>query len=182
MPLNFTSPEIPIAIDMPIVAFLRVSCFGAGTLVRTLTGSQPIESLAIGDRVLAQDVATGRMSYEPVLFVHRNPPSPTFRVDLGGEPVVASAFHRFWLAGKGWKMARDLKPGDAIRTVDGVVKVTAVEPEKTQPVFNLDVASSRTFFVGKTAALVHDNSVPDFRASPFDAPASLAKAKEEAPR
>ena len=31
------------------------SCFAAGTVVRTLTGLRPIESIRAGDRVLAQD-------------------------------------------------------------------------------------------------------------------------------
>src|SRR5262249_22994952 len=43
------------------------SCFAAGTPVRTFTGPRPIESIQVGDRVLAQDTATGALSFEPVL-------------------------------------------------------------------------------------------------------------------
>ena len=42
------------------------------------------------------------------------------------------------------------------------------------PLFNLDVARNRTFFVGRHDALVHDNTPPDPRLEPFDAGASLA--------
>jgi len=42
------------------------------------------------------------------------------------------------------------------------------------PLFNLDVARNRTFFVGRHDALVHDNTPPDPRLEPFDAGPSLA--------
>ena len=40
------------------------------------------------------------------------------RVKMGDESVVATGIHRFWKAGGGWVMARELKPGDPIRTLD----------------------------------------------------------------
>ena len=60
------------------LTFRRLSCFGAGTSVRTISGPRPIETLLVGDLVLAQDVATGRLGYRPVTVVHHNPPSPTY--------------------------------------------------------------------------------------------------------
>ena len=73
---------------------------------------------------------------------------------------MASRFHRFWLAGRGWLMARDLKPGEVLRTLGGPARITSVEQAPVQPVFNLDVAGSRTYFVGDSAMLVHDNTLP----------------------
>ena len=118
----------------------RHSCFAAGTPVRTLDGPRPIEDLKVGDRVLTQDTATGALSYQPVLAVFHNPPAATLRVRLGGEAIVATGIHRFWKAGKGWTMARDLKPGDPIRRSAGSPAVESVEPDRVQPVFNLEVA------------------------------------------
>jgi len=66
-------------------------------------------------------------------------------------------------------MARDLKPGDAIRTREGLIEVKAVEAAPTQPVFNLAVAQVASFFVGQTGALVHDNSLVEPAKTPFDA-------------
>ena len=63
--------------------------------------------------------------------------------------IVSSYFHRFWKAGSGWVMARDLKVGDPIRTLNGTVQVTAIEDGKVVPVFNLDVADDADFFVGE---------------------------------
>jgi hypothetical protein len=153
--------------DMP-------SCFGAGTLVRTLEGTQPIESIRVGDRVLTQDIRTGALGYHPVMVIHHNPPSPTFLVKAAGDTIVSSPFHRFWVAGTGWVMARELKGGETLRLLDGPASVQAVESGPVQPVFNLDVAGDHDFFAGAAAALVHDNTLPELRLEPFDAVAELS--------
>jgi ribosomal protein S11 len=146
------------------------SCFAAGTPVRTLLGLRPIESIQVGDQVLAQDVTSGALSFEPVVALHHNSPKPTLRIDLGDEAFVATPIHRFWKVGQGWAMARELKPGDTIRRLAGTALVVSVSEEKVQPVFNLDVAERRSFFVGASGALVHDNSLVDPVLHPFDAP------------
>ena len=87
---------------------------------------------------------------------------------------MSSPFHRFWVAGKGWVMARDLKGGETLRLLGGPARVESVDEGPVQPVFNLDVAGDHDFFAGDAAALVHDNTLPDVRLSPFDAPAELA--------
>ncbi|WP_435022184.1 polymorphic toxin-type HINT domain-containing protein [Tundrisphaera sp. TA3] len=153
--------------------FQRMSCFGAGTMVRTLDGPRPIESLKVGDRVLTQDVADGSLGYHAITKVHHTPPSPTFVVKVSGDSIVSSPFHRFWVAGRGWVMARDLEGGETMRLLGGTARVDAVEPGPTQPVFNLDVAGDHDFFAGSAAALVHDNSLPDTRLVPFDAAPKL---------
>jgi hypothetical protein len=73
-------------------------------------------------------------------------------------------------------MARDLAPGDTVRTLGGLVPVKSIDASDVQPVFNLDVAEDADFFVGRQGALVHDNTLPDLRQAPFDAPPSLATA------
>jgi Pretoxin HINT domain len=174
VPLDVTPQPIPVTTATNLATFSnafisRHSCFGKGTIVRTLDGSSSIETLRVGDIVLSQDILTGKLDYRPVLKVHHNPPCATFRVSLGDDAIVTSPSHRFWVAGRGWVMARDLKVGDPIRTVGDVTRVTTIEPEKVQPVFNLDIADDADFFVGSVGALVHDNTLPDLRLAPFDA-------------
>ena len=101
-------------------------------------------------------------------------PTRPLRVSLGDESIVATGIHRFWKAGHGWAMARDLKAGDPIRTLGGVARVTSVESDETQPVFNLEVAEGHSFFVGEQGALVHDNSLVQPTPEPFDAAPDLA--------
>ena len=156
----------------------HTSCLGAGTTVRTMTGAKPIETILAGDLVLVQDTGTGSLSYQPVLTAFHNPPNSTYKIKLGSDEIVETGIHRFWKAGKGWVMARDLKVGDSLRVLDGVATVGAVEPNQTQPVFNLEVAQGGSFFVGQVGALVHDNSLVESTPNPFDAtPQSLAHSR-----
>ena len=145
------------------------TCFAAGTAVHTLDGVRPIETIEVGDQVISQDTATGALRFQSVVFVHRNPPAKTLRLTLSdGQSVVCSVYHRFWRANLGWAQARELKPGDPLRSLTGIVWVDRIEPDTIQPLYNLDVAGSRTFFVGSTILLVHDNTLPDHRQQPFD--------------
>jgi hypothetical protein len=153
---------------------LHGSCFAQGTLVRTLFGPRPIETLSAGDLVLSEDPSTGALSYQAITVVYHNPPSPTLTIGLGSEEIVATPIHRFWRVGKGWALARDLKPGDPIRVLGSVVQVTRVEPNVVQPVFNLEVPGGHSYFVGQQGILVHDNTRLQPVAEPFDAPGVLA--------
>jgi len=169
VPLAYQPQPVPINSFIAPIGVSRMSCFGAGTLVRTLSGLEAIESLRVGDQVLTQNTKTGALGYNPILLVHHNPPSKTFRLKLGDETITSSYFPRFWKAGYGWVMARDLKEGDPIRTLIGAVNVTAIEDGRTMPVYNLDVAGDADFFVGRTGVLAHDNTLPNLRETPFDA-------------
>ncbi len=178
IPSGYQPQVTPTNISTTRLMVNGISCFGGGTRVQTIAGPRPIESLRVGDRVLTQSTATGALGYRPILVVHHNPPSPTFVIRVAGDTIVSSPFHRFWKAGRGWVMARDIRPGDRLRTLDGVSEVEGVDQGKVQLVFNLDVAEDADFFAGSAAALVHDNTLPDPRLAPFDAaPAAVASAR-----
>jgi hypothetical protein len=117
------------------------------------------------------------LTFEIVTVVHHNPPSATVRLVLDNrETLIPSIYHRFWRAGDGWAMARDLRPGDILRTREGRARIVTASPGPTEPVFNLDVAGSRTFFAGTQGALVHDNTLATTPATPFDAVPALVAA------
>jgi Pretoxin HINT domain/HEAT repeats len=143
-------------------------CFAAGTPVQTIAGPQPIEKVAVGDQVLSQNTTTGALSFQPVIEIHRNPPTTTLNIRLGGEALVATGIHRFWKTGKGWTMARDLKRGDTVRTTGGSVRIESIEPGPVGPVFNLTVAHNSNFFVGQNRCLVYDFSIVQPVWAPFD--------------
>ena len=119
--------------------------------------------------LLTQETTTGTLSYQPALAVAHDPPADTLRLRIGGENVVATGIHRFWKAGQGWAKARDLKVGDTIRRLSDVARVESVSADLLQPVFHLEVARGSSFFVGRLGALVHDNSLVQAVARPFDA-------------
>jgi hypothetical protein len=174
VPLSFTPTTLPQIVSG--AAFVvRHACFAAGTTVRTIGGERAIETIRAGDLVLSQDPGTGALTYQPVVATYHNPPGATLRVRLGQDAVVATGIHRFWKAGRGWAMARDLRPGDPVRTLEGLARVESVEEDKVQPVFNLEVAGGHSFLVGRLGALVHDNSPVEPVSAPFDAlPETLA--------
>ena len=93
---------------------------------------------------------------------------------MGGETIVATGIHRFWKAGKGWTMARDLKAGDRLRMIDGTVSIDSIEPGACQMVYNLSVAENRDFLVGNAGLLVHDYSFVLPVSEPFDRQTKVA--------
>ncbi len=180
----YVSESLPVPVDAPPPPPVRVpvaqapavqgpvhhSCFGAGTPVLTRTGSRAIEKLRVGDQVLSQDPADGSLEFRPILAVFHNAPTRTLRVEVESETILATPIHRFWVAGKGWVMARDLKAGDAVRSVGATATVRSVRPHLVMPVFNLEVAGGHSFFVGSGNFLVHDNSLVAPTDRPFDRP------------
>src|SRR5262249_30821513 len=106
--------------------------------------------------------------------VYHNKPSLLLKIRLGHETIAATPIHRFWKVGTGWTMARDLKPGDRLRTLGGLARVTSVEEGSIEPVFNLKVAEGQSFFVGKQKLLVHAHSLVQPVLKPFDTVPELA--------
>ena len=56
------TPDLTVVapgVFMNIQVQQHTACFGAGTLVHTIDGPRKIETIAAGDRVLAQDTSTG---------------------------------------------------------------------------------------------------------------------------
>lgn len=150
------SPFIPI---ISTGVLLTGSCFAAGTPVMTEFGPKAIESIVCGDRVLSQDIESGELSFKPVFrtTVRISPSSAT--VKFGDEQLVSTPCHPFWVNGKGWKMARELAPGDHFHSINGAVEVTGVDAGEKTEVFNLHVGDFHTYFVGKNPILTHDVTV-----------------------
>ncbi len=140
-------------------AFVGVASLGAGTLVHTLEGPRPIEKINVNDRVLAQDTTSGKLSFQPVVAVRAAVSAPTFNVRAGGVSIPVTGLLRFWKAGKGWTMARDLRAGDRLRVAGDIVLVESVEPQASQPVYNIGVAECGDLFVGANRVPVHDFAV-----------------------
>ena len=130
---------------------------------------------------LATGLVAGHLDREARVSARGGHPSqsagPDARIAVGGESIVATGIHRFWKAGKGWTMARELKAGDRLRMVGGMVEIESIETDKTQPVYNLDVADNRDFFVGTKGLLVHDFSFVQPVLEPFDRQPNLAMPK-----
>lgn len=137
----------------------RCECFVSGTPVLTDLGPKAIETIKPGDRVLAQDIQSGELKYQPILQTTVRPATPIVEICCAGsEPISAAAGHPFWVVGKGWQIARFLKPGDRLRTTRGSVTIDSAEAKPAVEAYNLVVDGLHTFFVGEGQVLVHDNA------------------------
>lgn len=148
-------PETPIALSER-----SSSCLPAGTPIKTSTGMRSIESLRIGDLVLAKEIQTGELAYKPVIRTTVRSPQPLTTLHTKGDSIQATLGHYFWVSGQGWRMAKEIQPGDRLHGVQGTVAVTDVSPGGREPVYNLVVEGANSYFVGESQILSHDVTSP----------------------
>ncbi len=161
-------------------------CFVAGTLVDTEDGLRPIEEIAIGDLVWAQDVDLGTTELKPVTdLIHRHA-RQIWIVELAANDGSIVQFettddHPWWITDAGWVDTVDLAVGMLATTRDGLeVRVVHVEnTDRTAPTFNLTVADFETYFVGDERVLVHNCPAypPGGRKGAYGNPSNSAAAR-----
>src|SRR5262249_50143506 len=152
--------EETVTLGNPSSQIRRRSCFAAGTPVWTESGPRAIETIQIGDRVLAQDIDSGELAYQPVVATTIRPAKPLVRLQIGDESLTATGGHPFWVAGDGWTQAPDLRPRTLVHTVRGSAPIDGVEPGETAETYNLVVADFHDYFVGRAGFLVQDLPLP----------------------
>jgi hypothetical protein len=139
---------------------MRMDCLAAGTLVWTDSGPAAIEAIRVGDLVLAQDPESGELAYKPVLRTTVRPLGRLIRVELATREVLeTSGGHLFWVAGEGWKKARELPSGCELHGFGGTTRVSATDTSSEQETYNLIVADFHSYFAGEARVLCHDNTV-----------------------
>ena len=137
----------------------RASCFVQGTPVWTSTGPMAIDQIKPGETVLSQNPVTGELAYRPVLATTTRPPSPLVEVKSGAWTIRGTRGHPYWVSGEGWRMAKELKAGQMLHTVNGPVRIESAEQIGEEACYNLIVADFNTYFVGDAKVLVHDNTL-----------------------
>jgi tetratricopeptide (TPR) repeat protein len=135
-------------------------CFAKGTPVWTQAGLKPIESIRVGDTVLAQDVETGEVCFKVVLGTSIRPASPMTSLRVGDETIVSTRGHRYWVDGTGWRMAKNLKAGDALHGFQQRFVIEEANDSLDQQAWNLIVEGFHSYFVGNLGILVHDSGAP----------------------
>lgn len=155
---DLSSSNLTAAVSPP-PAPRRSDCLAAGTPVWTIKGPQAIETIRVGDLVLAQHADTGELRFQPVLRTTLRPRGGLIRIEAGGEIFQTSGGHLFWVAGEGWVKSRDLVSGQILHSVHGPVHITHVASGIEAETYNLIVADFATYFVGQQQVLSHDNSV-----------------------
>lgn len=127
-----------------------------GLPVWTRAGThQPIGEVERGDLVVATDPVTGTTSAEPVTDIIVGDGIKEL-VDVGIDTdadgtsgtVTATDSHPFYVAGRGWTDAGELRPGDTLHTPDGTAFVTTVRHRRSDTtVRNPTVRWLHTFYV-----------------------------------
>jgi RHS repeat-associated protein len=147
-------------------------CFPAGTLVATPHGEQAIQTLQVGQLVLAENPQSGTVEADVLQAVAVEPVQPLMTVELSdGSAITVTPNHAFWVNGgrllrtPGWLQAKDLWLGDELRTQSGTgVHVIHLRHNVGRAVvYTLTVVKDHTFFVGMTRILVHNGSCDTLR-------------------
>ena len=127
--------------------------FHGSTLVKTADGYKAIARIRVGDRVFAEDEASGETGYKPVTTQYGNPYQETVYIEVSDglgkiQTLVSNRIHPFYSDGK-WIKAEDLKAGSRLFAENGAeqtVQSVIVKPEPLQA-YNLTVADWHTYFV-----------------------------------
>jgi hypothetical protein len=135
---------------------IRHQCFVAGTLVETHRGRIAIERVLVGDMVLSKNIASGALEFKPVLQRTVREPSELTLLKAGGNSFECTRGHFFWVSGRGWLKAEDLRPGMVLHAAEKPVKVEEACMGGEAETYNLRVADNANYFVGEGRILSHD--------------------------
>ncbi|WP_241556005.1 TIGR04388 family protein [Leptospira yasudae] len=166
------------------------TCFTAGTLVHTQTGTKRIEEVTVGDVVLSWNEATGKQEYNRVTetFVKETEEIFTLLFSDGKqlETTWNHPFRRLLPQYKSetlptkenseWVAAKDLKEGDLTFTKDGrVLEIGYIQvDDRDEKVYNFSVEKEHDYYVGEDGILVHNEGC-DSKALLLGAGKSLVK-------
>ncbi|MCX7571379.1 polymorphic toxin-type HINT domain-containing protein [Tumebacillus sp. DT12] len=133
-------------------------CFTVGTTVHTEDGEKPIESVEIGDKVLAKDEVSGEKAYKEVEWLFEREVDEIYEVHVGAEVLKTTDEHPFWVVGEGWVETKDLKAGDRFETAEG--KILTIDSiyvnHKKTTVYNFKVKDYHTYFVSNLGIWTHN--------------------------
>lgn len=142
----------------------RINSFPGTTEVVLADGSRKaLRDVRPGDLLLAADPTTGRAQGEPVTRTFHHTTADLVDVTLAdGGRLTSTPGHRFFVTGRGWTLASELRDGDGLRSPDGTVRTVAalLDRHETTPrtVYDLTVSGLHTFYAvaGGDPVLVHN--------------------------
>lgn len=165
----YETPKAQTISYSPIPRVRRHECLVLGTQIQTEDGLKSVESIRIGDCVVAQNIETGELHLQPVLRTTVRPPANTRDMTLAsGETIRSTLGHPWWVIGTGWVKTKDLKQGMALRTSTGFAKIEDLKDADAIETYNLVVDTDHTYFVGQSRILSFDATelIPTFQKSP----------------
>ncbi|PRX60608.1 pretoxin HINT domain-containing protein [Cohnella sp. SGD-V74] len=119
----------------------------------TDAGEKNIEDIEVGDMVLAKDENNpdGELAYKEVTALYTNYRNDIIKLYIGDLLIETTDNHPFWVEGKGWVFADELKVGDKLQKADGsnltIDRVEFVLLDEPAMVYNFTVADFHTYYV-----------------------------------
>jgi serpin B len=151
------------------------ACFAAGTPVLTPEGEKSIDEIKAGDYVLARNELDVEGNIEPKrVEATFQGQKEVVHLHVRGQVIRPTKEHPFYVMGRGWTPAGDLRAGDLLATNLGKwfeVEQVVAAGERV-PIYNFLVADHHTYFIGGKswgfAVWTHNGCGPGFRATrPF---------------
>ena len=127
-----------------------MKCFIAGTLIAIETGFAGIESIKPGDLVLSTNADTMETGYKKVLEKYVRKTRELIHIIAGGEEIVSTPDHPYYVAGRGFVNACQLCIGSPLLDADGRVLETEqiykeyLEEDEEVTVYNFQVEDWHT--------------------------------------
>ncbi|HEX3044270.1 MAG TPA: polymorphic toxin-type HINT domain-containing protein [Bacillota bacterium] len=135
-------------------------CFTADTPILTKLGYKLIKNIQVNDEVYSENPETGEKGLKKVVRTFVNETSALIHIFISGTEIKATPEHPFWVMGKGWIRAGELKQNDQLLFYSGEIGlVSSIRTEKLlQPikVYNFEVEDWHTYFVSERNILVHN--------------------------
>ncbi|WP_392893133.1 polymorphic toxin-type HINT domain-containing protein [Streptomyces sp. LN699] len=154
--------EYEVGLAESIFTKCETNSFPTITPVLMADGShRPINSLRVGDAVLAGDPATGTVRPEPVTDTFQHAADGLVTIGLSdGSSLETTPGHEIYAEKRGWVLASELRTGDRLLRPDGeriaVAGVRGDTDAASRQVYDLTVGGTHTFYVGAEGARASD--------------------------
>lgn len=158
----------------------KARCFTAGTRIHTEKGFKAIETIKPGDRVWSENPETNSKALKKVKKIFVRGKDSLIRLAINGEVIETTDEHPFYVEGRGFTAAKELKAGDEVRLEDGTA--ARIESSETRQldrpvkVYNFEVEDYHTYYVSEQKVLVHNTCMETVKNTPRLVKTSYKKA------
>ena len=158
----------------------KARCFTAGTRIHTEKGFKAIETIKPGDRVWSENPETNSKALKKVKKIFVREKDSLIRLAINGEVIETTDEHPFYVEGRGFTAAKELKAGDEVRLEDGTA--ARIESSETRQldrpvkVYNFEVEDYHTYYVSEQKVLVHNTCMETVKNTPRLVKTSYKKA------
>lgn len=127
------------------------ACLTRETPFETKRGFLRMDELAEGDWVRAGDEndPNAPATWKRIVEIYRFEPKRIWHLHVEGRVIRTTDEHPFYVLGQGWTAAKDLRPGDLLRSENGrlIAVEEIVDSGVEEEVYNFAVEEYHTYFV-----------------------------------